>query len=156
MSLKNYLRFRSLQKISKALSIDKLNEILQKYLSGEKLEPADLDAQLSEFFGRQQTLKQDSEVYANIHSIVEHTYKPARLLPAHQQEALTETIYQKATNLFHLEDYKARGTKYVQVKAILDSRTTPQCQQMNGRIFALPALRKEVPNQIPLVQNSDY
>lgn len=138
-----------LTRIAKAIAIDDFLKLLQES-SEEKLQ-----SRLTEIFSRQ-SLPVKDPVYAEILQMITRAYSPARTLPPHQQISLAETLYQKSQNLVNLADYKARGTRKVQVRAILDSRTTPQCTQMHGRIFELPALSQAASNQVPLVHNEAY
>ncbi|MDP3115074.1 MAG: hypothetical protein Q8M98_09935 [Candidatus Cloacimonadaceae bacterium] len=156
MSLKQILRFRNLQKIAKAANIDRLNRLLLRLLHGDQLSDQSISAELEKFFGAEHSLNQNSAEYAEILALARRAYAPAKKLPEHQQLSLAETLYQKSLNLFHLREYADRGTGAVQVRAIIDSRTTPQCQQMNGRIFRIPALQKEIPNQHDLVRSEDW
>lgn len=157
MSLKPVLRLRFAQKIAKAVSIDRLNRLLLRYTTGQsRPSEAEMMAELNQFFGHEQKLKYYSPEYSEILRLAQKAYASARTLPDHQQNALAETIYQKSLNLFHLKDYAERSTAYVQVKAIMDYRTTPQCRQMNGRIFALSTLQKEAPNQATLVRSESF
>lgn len=52
-----------------------------------------------------------------------------------QLNSLTRTLIQNATNIAAEETYKSNDIEYVQYCAILDSRTTQICHDLNGKIF---------------------
>lgn len=150
------LRYNLLARVAKSTAVNDLNQLLLDYLEGNKLSEDDLKKRLAEIFNRPDTLRRDDPEYTQILRLATTAYKPAKKLEIHQQLALSETLYQKSLNLFHLKEYSDRGTQKVQVRAILDDRTTPQCRQMHGRIFDLADLSKAVPNQVPLVHDQAY
>lgn len=164
MNLKQLLRLRLATKIAKSARNDTLFKLIMDILnSNSPLAPGgggdggegEYSSRLADIFS-DYPITQYSEVYASVLATIRRIYTPAKILPPHQQQSLAETVYQRSLNLFHLAEYAARGTRYVQVSAIMDSRTTPQCRQMNGRIFALPTLSREASNQHELVKSDDY
>lgn len=150
------LNLMLLRKAAKNHAVDDLNRLILDWLDAKTLSDEQLKLRLAEFFARPQSLRRDDPVYAEILRLATTAYKPYKTLQYHQQLALSETLYQKSLNLFHLKEYKDRGTRKVQIRAILDDRTTPQCLQMNGRVFELADLSKAAPAQIQLVRDASF
>ena len=154
--LKKITKLRLLSKRAKADSLDKLTRLFMGYVHGESISDEAMISRLNEHFNHDRKVVHYDQEYKQILDIAKRVYMPAKKLPDHQLQSLTDTIYQKSLNMFHLKDYADRGTQYVQVRAILDSHTTKQCRQMNGRIFAVGTLQKEIPNQPEIVRSNEW
>ncbi|HRY83106.1 MAG TPA: phage minor head protein [Candidatus Cloacimonadota bacterium] len=152
----NLIKILALRSIAKSSAVSELNDLFMKWIEGSVLSDDDLKSRLADIFARPEFLKRDDPEYSRILSLARQAYTPARELRPDQRQALAETLYQKSINLFHLKEYKQRGTRKVQIRAIIDARTTPQCVQMHGRVFDLPDLIKGTQNQIPLVHDNAW
>ncbi len=150
MIAKKIINIRILERIAKADLNDKLGKLIERYKAGAITEK-EMEKELAEIFGKENQIKQYNDVFREIMRQARIAWTPAKEITPIQQEALTETLYQRTQNLLNLSDYKKRGTKYVQVRAVLDSRTTEHCKQMNGRIFAVQELGKSANSQVKLV-----
>jgi len=80
-----------------------------------------------------------SETFQKVKKLITQRYplrSPADLRPD-QLEAYADTVAARASAMENLDEYRKRGTQYVQVKAIMDGRTTTICRSMHNRVFAL-------------------
>ncbi len=153
MSLRSPVQIHILNQIAKSEGIQALAHLLRQLEEG-KITGRQFKSGLGKIFPG--GMKRNDPAFAETLRLARIAHRSHKPQNPHQQQTLDDTIYQRALNLTHLADYQERGTQYVQVRAILDDKTTPQCVQMNGRIFAVGELARNVPNQVRVVRDNDY
>lgn len=153
MSLKSPVQIHVLSRIAKSDGVAELGKLLRQLEAG-KLNARQFKSGLNKIFPG--GLKRNDSAFAETLRLARIAHRSQKPQNPQQQQTLDDTIYQRALNLTHLADYQERGTQYVQVRAILDDKTTPQCVQMNGRVFAVGELARNVPNQVRVVRDNDY
>ncbi len=153
MSLKSPVQIHILSQIAKSDGVDQLGKLLRELEAG-KINGRQFKSGLNRIFPG--GMRRNDPAFAETLRLARIAHRSHKPQNPHQQQTLDDTIYQRALNLTHLADYQDRGTQFVQVRAILDDKTTPQCVQMNGRIFAVSDLASNVPNQVRVVRDESY
>lgn len=151
----NILRMNSLRRIANKSSRDSLIRLFSDRLEGRVSEAEFVD-QAREILASGPHFGGKSDAMTDLIRQTQSSYQGGQPKNPVQSEALAETVYQKAINRLHLADYQARGTRLVQVRAIMDSKTTEHCKGMHGRIFRVGDLVKEDHNQSELVRSKGF
>ena len=58
-------------------------------------------------------------------------------------EILADHTLTKIQNMGHVSGYETAGVQYVKIVAVIDSKTTPICRAMNGKVFKVKEFRKQ-------------
>lgn len=58
-------------------------------------------------------------------------------------EILADHSLTKIQNMAHVSGYETAGVQYVKIVAVIDSKTTPICRAMNGKVFKVKEFRKQ-------------
>lgn len=74
----------------------------------------------------------------------------------HYWELLADHIATKTREMGRVTGYEQAGIAYVQVRAHLDSRTTPICKKMHGTLIAVSALRKQTDEYLAASGRKDF
>lgn len=151
----NILKMSLLRRIANRSSRDSLIRLFSDRLEG-RVSDVEFEKQAREILASGPHFGGKSDAMTDLIRQTQSSYQGGQPKNPVQSEALAETVYQKAINRLHLADYQARGTRLVQVRAIMDSKTTEHCKSMHGRIFRVGDLVKEDHNQRELVRPKGF
>ena len=70
-------------------------------------------------------------------------------------EILADHTLNKIQNMGHVSGYETAGVQYVKIVAVIDSKTTPICRAMNGKIFKVADFRKQYDKIIRAAEKHD-
>lgn len=70
-------------------------------------------------------------------------------------ELLADHTLTKIQNMGHVSGYETAGVQYVKIVAVLDSKTTPICRAMNGKVFKVADFRKQYDKIIRAAEKHD-
>ena len=70
-------------------------------------------------------------------------------------ELLADHTLTKIQNMGHVSGYETAGVQYVKIVAVIDSKTTPICRAMNGKVFKVADFRKQYDKIIHAAEKHD-
>lgn len=135
-------------KLLKSSRLKRLAAIILRFFDG-RLDTKGLENELIRLYDRQGEARTSAlpegmvthpnPTFQKVKELITQRYpvrSPADLRPD-QLEAHADTVAARASVMENLEEFRKRNTQYVQIKAVMDGRTTAICRSMHNRVFAV-------------------